>query len=440
MRYSSSTFNCLKYLGQLNVLLGAFFLSTNIYAHQSPTTLALLDVSPNVVILELHLPLSELSLALGKDLSANAQALIATNGLELKSYVLNHAEAFVDKDKPWKIFVTDVYLDESKDEVSGIVYKELKIKLLLKPNSGENTRQFTLAYDAIMHQVGNHVAYVSIRNDWELGNVRNEPAEIGIIRVDTKDNRVYPLKINLEEGSKLKGFTGMIAHGMHHIKEGTDHLLFILTLLLPACLLVNNQKWAGYGGLKNSIFKLIKIVTAFTIGHSMTLLIGAFNIFEFPVQIIEVLIAFSILITAIHAIKPLFYNKEIFIAVGFGFIHGLAFSQTLQNLHLSTNELLLSVAGFNLGIEIMQLLIVLLIIPSFFMMSQTPYFKHIKNVLAFFVALISVGWILERISNKTNLLVQSVEIGLTYNIFVIVSLYVVAIFTYLLWKSRKLKT
>lgn len=439
MKYYPSTNNGLKNFKPLFVLLMTLFCATFVFAHQSPTTIALLDISPNNVTLELHLPLSELSLALEEDLSTNAQTLVATKGSALKTYILNHTKVFVDKDKPWEMLVTEMYVDESKDEVSGINYKELRVKLLLKPYSGESTRQFTLAYDVIMHHVGNHVAYVSVRNDWERGTVENEQNEIGIIRVDTKDNMVYPLNINLEKGSKLKGFAGMIAHGMQHIEEGTDHLLFILTLLLPACLLVNNRKWAGYGGFKHSIYKLIKIVTAFTIGHSITLLIGAFNIFKFPVQIIEVLIAFSILITAIHAIKPLFYDKEIFIAVGFGFIHGLAFSQTLQNLHLSTNELLLSVAGFNIGIEIMQLFIILLIIPSFFIMSQTQYFKHIKNVLALFVIIISIGWITERITNETNLIVQSIEVILAYKISFIIGLYLITIFTYFLSKSRELK-
>lgn len=438
MKYFYTTFNSLDIFKLLNVFLIVIFTSNSAFAHQSPTTIALLDISPNVVTLELQLPLSELSLALGQNLAYNSENLIQEKGSELSNYILTHTQAYCIKNKPWKISILKVYVDEGKDETSGLSFKELRVDLKLTPNSGESTRQFTLFYDAIMHKVGNHVAYISVRNDWEQGNLQNQPTEIGIIRVDTKDNLVYPLIVNLEKGSKLKGFTGMVAHGMHHIKEGTDHLLFILTLLLPAGLLVNNRKWANYGGLKNSIFKLIKIITAFTIGHSITLLIGAFNIFKFPVQIIEILIAVSILITAIHAIKPLFFNKEVFIAVAFGLIHGLAFSQTLQNLHLSTSELLLSVAGFNTGIELMQLLIILLIVPSFLIMSQTQYFKKIKNILAIIIIIISIGWIFQRINDNSNVISVTTDMILAYKSYAFIGLYAIAIFLYFLNKNRKL--
>lgn len=417
---------------RLNFCFLLLFITSFTFAHQSPTTNVLLDVSPKIVKMELELPLSELSLALGKNLTLNSETLVKKQGAALRAYLLAHTHLYTNKDQPWKIAIVEMYVANGTSEIGNFPYKELIVKLILTPNANENTREFTLDYDAILHQVEEHVAYVSIRNDWELGKLQDTQNTIGIITIDTKDNSVYPLHINLEKGSSLRGFTGMIIHGMSHIKEGTDHLLFILTLLLPACLLVRNKKWAEYSGLKHSLLKLLKIVTAFTIGHSITLLVGVFNLFELPIQMIEVLIAVSILISAIHAIKPLFYNREVFIAIGFGLIHGLAFSQTLQNLHLDTSKLILSVLGFNIGIELMQLAVILMVIPAIIVLSKMQHFFYIKNVLAALIIVISLGWILERITTNSNFITQITENIFSHSSYLIIGLYFIILPSYII--------
>src|SRR5271165_3502823 len=125
------------------------------------------------------------------------------------------------------------------------------------------------------------------------------------------------------------GFVNLFRLGMRHIAEGTDHLLFLLVLLLPAPLIVVGSRWAGFAGMSNSVLRILKIVTAFTIGHSITLALAAFGIVRVPSRPIEVLIAVSILVSAIHALRPIFPGKEAGIAAYFGLIHGLAFAATL---------------------------------------------------------------------------------------------------------------
>jgi hypothetical protein len=132
------------------------------------------------------------------------------------------------------------------------------------------------------------------------------------------------------------------------------------------------------------------------------LLIGVLGLIKLPQQWIEITIAFSILISAIHAIKPLFYGREMFIALGFGLIHGLAFSQTLQNLHLVSTDLALSVLGFNLGIEVMQIFVITLTIPWFIIMSQTHYFKPIRNIFSVLIGSAAIGLITQRVTGINN--------------------------------------
>lgn len=98
-----------------------------------------------------------------------------------------------------------------------------------------------------------------------------------------------------------------------------------------------------FGGIRYSVVRLFKIVTAFTIGHSVTLLAGALGWLRLPAQPIEVLISFSILASAVHAIRPLFPGKEGWVAAGFGLVHGLAFATVLSNLELSGGKLALSI-------------------------------------------------------------------------------------------------
>jgi hypothetical protein len=184
--------------------------------------------------------------------------------------------------------------------------------------------------------------------------------------------------------------------GMRHIAEGTDHLLFLLVLLLPAPLLVAGGRWRGTTGVRTSLLRTLRIVTAFTLGHSITLALAAFGVVHLPNRPIEVLIAVSILVSAIHALRPLFPGREAGIAAFFGLIHGLAFASTLSGLGLGRWERLGGILSFNLGIETMQLAVVAATLPSLILMSRTRAYPGLRICGALFAGVASVGWIVER--------------------------------------------
>jgi HupE / UreJ protein len=194
----------------------------------------------------------------------------------------------------------------------------------------------------------------------------------------------------------FSGVPSMFKLGIRHIAEGTDHLLFLIALLLPAPLLSHRSHWAASNSIRRSLIQILRVVTAFTIGHSITLALGASGLVSLPEQPVEVLIAFSILISAIHAIRPLFPGREPLIAAGFGLIHGLAFSTTLQNLGVGAWQRVASVLGFNLGIETMQLIVVAAILPSLILLSRTPAYSFFRLIGALFAGFASLGWIVER--------------------------------------------
>jgi hypothetical protein len=202
-------------------------------------------------------------------------------------------------------------------------------------------------------------------------------------------------------GVRLNGFqfSTMFHLGMRHIAEGTDHLLFLLVLLLPAPLLVSGGCWGPPAGVRQSLVRILGIVTAFTFGHSITLSLAALGLVRAPERPIEVLIAVSILVSAVHAFCPIFPGRETWIAAFFGLIHGLAFAATLDRLGLGRWERITGILAFNLGIETMQMLVVVIILPSLLLMSKTRAYPFLRIGGAVFGGAASVAWIFERVLN-----------------------------------------
>jgi len=201
--------------------------------------------------------------------------------------------------------------------------------------------------------------------------------------------------------------------------------------------LVNGKRWGGFGGTRYSIVKLVKTTTAFTIGHSLTLLIGALKLVQLSPQPVEILIAVSILVSAIHAIRPIFPGKEMYVAAGFGLVHGLAFASVLTNLNLGAGPMALSILGFNIGIELMQLFVILLVIPWIILLSGTTAYKNVRVAAAALAGIAAISWIAERITGTENIISKSV---LQVSGYGYVGIFVLAIITIFVLITQRLKT
>jgi hypothetical protein len=406
------------------------------FCHPMPNTIVLLDVKTKGVAAELQLPLSELQLALGFDASKDAQLALKRVTPGLQQYLLQHIRPTTNDGRPWNVIIEKMNLQDAQQTAAG-KYQELTVHVYMQPPADASVRSFIFNYDVIVHQVVTHDVLVSVRNDWDAGLHETSPLEVGVIHVDVQSNTIAPLKVNLDEGSKWKGFISMLQLGIKHISEGTDHLLFLLVLLLPAPLLVDRKKWSHFGGTKYSVVRLVRIVTAFTIGHSFTLLLGAIGWVKLPSQPVEILIALSIFISAIHAIRPLFPGKEIYIAAGFGLVHGLAFASVLSNLNLDAARMALSILGFNLGIEIMQLLAIALVIPWLIILSRTSTYVYVRIVGGALAGIAALAWMQERITGLANAVTDFILQGAKYGYIAIFILAIITIITILLQRTKK---
>jgi hypothetical protein len=140
----------------------------------------------------------------------------------------------------------------------------------------------------------------------------------------------------------------------------------------------------------------VHVVTAFAVGHSVTLVLGVLGWVQLPTRLVESGIAVSVLVSALHAIRPLVRRGEVLIAGGFGLMHGLAFASLLSTLDLSRGGLVTTLLGFNLGIELTQLLVVALVMPSLMVLSRTPGYPLLRTGLATVGALLAAAWLAER--------------------------------------------
>lgn len=380
-----------------------------VVAHPSPNSLVILDVNPGFVRMEVQMPVPELELAFGYPLSDDPQNMISSRGRQIEDYLRAHIKAYSVSGGSWRVEIDGLEMAKGLYADQVTAYWEVVATIKLYPRENESTRNFYLAYDVIIHEVINHVAFVSVRSDWEKGNFGEDHSlekatgiEAYVVGWDLGENRIPPLHINLENGSWWTGFKAMIKLGMHHISEGTDHLMFLLVLLLAAPLMTDRKQWSGFKGIRPSLYTLLKIVTAFTLGHSVTLLLGAWGGYRVSSQPVEILIAFSIFISSLHAFRPLFPGRETYVAAGFGLIHGMAFATTLSGLQLSTGAMALSILGFNTGIEIMQLFIVLLVMPWLIVMSFTPGYLWFRRIMAILTAVAALAWMAERWYNQEN--------------------------------------
>jgi hypothetical protein len=159
-----------------------------------------------------------------------------------------------------------------------------------------------------------------------------------------------------------------VREGIHHIVTGYDHVLFLLCLLLPAVMTRTPQGWRPVARLSQALWPVVGIVTAFTLAHSMTLGLAAMKWVSLPSWFIEPAIAVTIVLAALDNLRPIFRGRRAGVTFLFGLIHGFGFAGVLGELSLPPGEFVLSLLLFNLGLELGQLMIVVLVVGGLYLM------------------------------------------------------------------------
>jgi HupE / UreJ protein len=183
-------------------------------------------------------------------------------------------------------------------------------------------------------------------------------------------------QFELNHVSSWSAFVEYLRAGIWHIWSGIDHLLFLLSLLLPAVLVRQKNRWDAVPFAAPAFINIVKVVTAFTLAHSITLALAAFDVIRLPSRITESVIAASIIIAALNNVFPRITEGRWRIAFAFGLLHGFGFASVLGEMGLPKGARLVSLVGFNLGVEAGQLAVVLAVMPLAYLLRATSFYRR----------------------------------------------------------------
>ncbi len=213
---------------------------------------------------------------------------------------------------------------------------------------------------------------------------------------------------DLAEASAWAQFTDYLREGVWHIWIGFDHILFLVSLLLPAVGLWarpagprhvgQHGPWRPVDRFGAAFWDVLRIVTAFTVAHSITLSLATLGLVTLPSRLVESAIAASVVLAALNNVWPLVYRGRWAVAFAFGLVHGFGFASVLADLGLPQDALVLALLGFNLGVEGGQLAIVLVFLPLAFALRRTWFYRRVVLLGgSLLIAAIAAAWFAERV-------------------------------------------
>jgi HupE / UreJ protein len=204
-------------------------------------------------------------------------------------------------------------------------------------------------------------------------------------------------QFQLDHPSPWSAFIEYLRAGIWHIWSGIDHLLFLLSLLLPAVLARRQNRWEPVRMAAPACISIVKVVTAFTLAHSMTLSLAAFDVIRLPGRLTETVIAASIIVAALNNVFPRVTEARWRIAFAFGLLHGFGFASVLAEMGLPKGARLVSLVAFNLGVEAGQLAVVLAVMPLAYLLRSTAFYR--RGVMPWgssAIAALALVWFVQR--------------------------------------------
>lgn len=378
-------------------VLLALLTSPNVFSHDISGSYIFLSIYENSGIDgRFEININDINKVFNLNLPKNA----TTKDLEpytemVQQYLLEHS-SFSSKFGEHKVSFKDIGILQ----VGYGNYAQYNFNL---SNTQNLPKALDVFYNGVFHVDRTHRAFLTVEQNWKDGVINNE-AIISLYFTPDKPNDT----LFLDDLTVWKGFVAMIKQGIWHIWIGLDHILFLVALILPAVLrrrrdseiTLSRQNFFGWEPVqefKPAFFYILKIISFFTIAHTITLTLATLQIVTIPGRIVESIIAFSIGLTAYHNIRPIFKGKDWIIAFVFGLFHGFGFASVLSDLGLINEYLTWSLLGFNVGVEIGQVLIIAMIFPILFFLRNKKVYRQLFFFGCIFLVIVSIYWMLERV-------------------------------------------
>ena len=390
----------LSFLMVFSVFFGALFTSTNALAHKPSDSYLTMSVTKDGsdVTVRWDIALRDLDYVLQLDRD-NDGALtwgeVRSRGDDITKYATANL-ALSSKDKPCALTTTaPMQLDKHSDGTYAVLSLTAACGAAL-------TDALQVKYSLLFDVDPSHRGLVQ----W-LPPGKDGKAEEALSVILGTESATQNLAF--QPPSQWQSFKQYVVEGAFHIWIGYDHILFLLSLLLPAVLLFRrndtntSKKMFGnsqilpaesfWGAFK----EVLKVVTAFTLAHSITLSLAALGIISLPSRWVESVIAASIIVAAIQNIRGVVDNRRWVMAFGFGLIHGFGFASVLADLGLPQNALVTALIGFNVGVELGQLAIVAVFLPLAFWLRATKFYQvGVFKWGSVLIALMALYWFVQR--------------------------------------------
>jgi hypothetical protein len=386
----------LSFLMVFSVFLGAFFTSTSAQAHKPSDSYLTMSVPKDGadVAIRWDIALRDLDYVLQLDRD-NDGALtwgeVRSRGDDITKYVISNL-TLSSKDKPCALTTAaPMQLDKHSDGTYAVLS-------LTAACGAAITEALQVKYSLLFDVDPSHRGLVQ----WlPPGSTGEKEALSVILGTETATQ-----KLPLQAPSAWETFQQYVVEGAFHIWIGYDHILFLLSLLLPAVLIFS--KITGENAKKVTLIQpapsfvaalkeVLKVVTAFTLAHSITLSLAALGVVSLPSRWVESAIAASIIVAAVQNIRGVVDSKRWVMAFGFGLIHGFGFASVLADLGLPQNALITALVGFNVGIEGGQLAIVAVFMPLAFWLRSTKFYQvQVFKWGSVLIALLALYWFVQR--------------------------------------------
>jgi len=368
------------------VIFATLFASPAV-AHKASDSLLTLARDGGQISGQWDIALRDLDVAIGLDADGNGDiqwSEVKAKHADIARYATSRLTVQAGNE-PCSINVTEHLLDRHTDGM----YAVLRFEGVCDPNSAGAALK--IDYRLLFDIDAQHRGLLKLTDNGETRSA------IFPANNATQEFHLHDAKV----GSSISGF---IADGVKHIAIGFDHILFLVALLLPAVLVRNEKhgsRWLPVTTFRNALFNVASIVTAFTIAHSITLSLATIGMVTPPARWVEILIAATVVITAIDNIVPclpsFFRQRRWLVAFVFGLIHGFGFASVLQELNLPSADLILSLVGFNIGVELGQLALVVVFLPiAYSLRARWVYPRMVLAGGSVVIATLACGWLLER--------------------------------------------
>lgn len=351
-------------------------LSTPLYAHQNSRAFGHLELQPDSsseagarnADLTLNVRFDDWDQSIKLDINGDGQTTreeLQPNADFIKQAIIENVKAF-NEGLPCigEVAAPDLGLRHGRPYVISRIHF----------HCAQPLQNFTLRYGLFRNLHPGHQLLTSI----QVGELELSHAFVTTPQQDAE----YTLLVPAATVSGAKTLFEFVRLGLGHIATGYDHILFLLALVMV-------------GG---TLLELIKMVTAFTLAHSITLAMAALQWVSLPTHIVEPVIALSIVLVASENL--IFHNRfarlRLIAALVFGLVHGFGFAGALMALDISRDAIIMPLLGFNLGVEAGQLMFVALLYPLLRWLEHQPYKVRVERLASVTILAIGLWWLLER--------------------------------------------